>query len=158
MQIIAPNVLTVINKHYPQLNPITLAKIISVDTDASNQLLTIKFAYSSPAIATDVVNYLAQQFVQKETANLKNQLDFYEHLLQQTIPSLTNHINTLNTTIQNLTMLPAGQGRATRQTLVTSEYQVNADESTLFTDQEALRIYNARAHCLHRHTLLCSPR
>ncbi len=139
-QIIAPNVLTVINKHYPQLNPITLAKIISVDTDASNQLLTIKFAYSSTAIATDVVNYLAQQFVQKETANLKNQLDFYEHLLQQTIPSLTNQINTLNTTIQNLTTSPpAGQGRATRQTLVMSEYQVNADESTLFTDQEALQ-------------------
>lgn len=139
-QVTAPNLLLIISKHYPQLNPITLAKIISVGTDASNQLLTIKFSYSSPAIAADVVNYLAQQFVKKETTDLKSQLDFYEHLLQQTIPSLTNQINTLNTTIQNLTNSPPpGQGRSTRQTLVISEYQVNADESTLFTDQEALQ-------------------
>jgi capsular polysaccharide biosynthesis protein len=139
-QITSPNLLTIINKHYPQLNPITLAKLVSVGTDASNQLLTIKFAYSSPAIAADVVNYLAQQFVQKETADLKHQLDFYESSLKQSIPALINNIDTLNTTIQNLTTSPPpGQGRSTRQTLVISEYQVNADESTLFTDQEALQ-------------------
>lgn len=139
-QITSPNLLLTISKHYPQLNPITLAKIISVTADASNQLLTIQFANSSPAIAADVVNYLALQFVQKETADLKHQLDYYEQSLKQTIPALINQINTLNTTIQNLTTSPpAGQGRTTRQTLVLDEYQVNLDESNLFTDQEALQ-------------------
>ncbi|MHB8596654.1 MAG: hypothetical protein ACYDER_07570 [Ktedonobacteraceae bacterium] len=139
-QITSPNLLTIVNKHYPQLNPITLAKIISVGTDASNQLLTIKFSDTSPNTASDVVNYLAQQFVQKETANLKYQLDYYERLLKQEVPALISHIDSLNTTIQNLiTSPPAGQGRATRQTLVLDEYQVNVDESNLFIDQEALQ-------------------
>lgn len=139
-QITAPNLLMIVNKHYPQLNPITLAKIISIGVGANNQLLTIKFADTSPDIAADVVNYLAQQFVQKETAYLKYQLDYYERLLKQEIPTLTSHIYSLNTTIQNLTASPPpGQGRSTRQTIVLSEYQVNLDESNLFTDQEALQ-------------------
>ena len=157
-QITSPNLLDIINKHYPQLNPITLAKIISVATDASNQLLTIKFSYTSPAIAADVVNYLAQQFVQKETADLKHQLDFYESSLKQTIPTLTNQINTLNATIQNLTTSPpAGQGRTTRQTLVLSEYQVNLDESNLFSDQEALQDIQRTRHLFSSAYIIMQP-
>lgn len=158
-QITSPDMLTIVNKHYPQLNAITLAKIISVSTDASNQLLTITFSDTSPNIAADVVNYLAQQFVQKETADLKNQLDYYESSLKQTIPTLINKINTLNATIQNLTASPPlpGQGRTTRQTLVLSEYQVNVDESNLFTDQEALQDMQRTRHLFSSAYVITQP-
>lgn len=139
-QITSLDMLDIVSKHYPRLNALTLEKLIVVSTDASNQLLTITFTDISPAGAADIVNYLAQQFVHREIANLKQQIDYYENWLQKTIPSLTQQINALNLEIQNLpATITTGNGRTIRRTIVLDQYQLNVDEASLYNYQEALK-------------------
>jgi hypothetical protein len=99
---------------------------------------------SKPAAAADIANYLALQFVEKQSATLQHELTYYQQWLQQEITRLTNEINTLNEQIQALQppqtrpsdhpVLPPQQ----RIILNNDQYRVNNDVRSLYLYNQAL--------------------
>jgi len=143
-QVATPTVLAIINKHYPRLSRLELEKNILVSTDQTNQLLLISVIDFHPQSAADIANYLAQQFVTTQIANLLRQIDYYQNWLQQTIPSLTSEINKLNLELQQLTSQPIIDP-STQQTIQMDKNRLDFDEQNLFSYQEALKdIQNTR--------------
>jgi len=143
-QVATPTVLAIITKHYPRLSRLELEKNILVSTDQANQLLLISVIDFHPQSAADIANYLAQQFVTTQIANLLRQIDYYQNWLQQTIPSLTSEINKLNLELQQLTSQPTIDP-STQQTIQMDKNQLDFDEQNLFSYQEALKdIKNTR--------------
>ena len=143
-QVVTPSLLTIINKHYPRLSRLELEKNILVSTDQANQLLLISVIDFHPQSAADIANYLAQQFITTQSANLLRQVDYYQNWLQQTIPSLTTEINKLNLELQQLTSQPTIDP-STQQTIQMDKNRLDFDEQNLFSYQEALKdIKNTR--------------
>lgn len=137
-EVTSPVILNYIAKHYPRLVG-HLKENIAISGDSNNQLLLIKVTDIAPASAADIANFLAQQFVKTQTGNLKRQLDYYEHWLQQQIPALTNQINTLNTSIQTATQnLTTPADRTQLQSISQQESQAFQDEHSLYNYQQAL--------------------
>lgn len=150
-QVAPPNVLDYILKHYPRLTYSRLQKNIVFSTDSDNRILLIDVTDVFPQSAVDIANYLAQQFVRTQTANLYRQLDYYQNWLQQNIPVLTGEIDKLNLQIQQLTPPPAPHKNATpidpntQRTISTDQYKLDLDERNLYNYQQALRdIQNTR--------------
>ncbi len=137
-QVASPPLLTIISKHYPRLSRLQLEKNIQVSTDKTNQLLLISVSDIHPQSAADIANYLAQQFITTQIANLMRQIDYYQNWLQQTIPSLTTEINKLNLELQQLTSQPTIDPTAQR-TIQMDQNQLDFDEQNLFSYQEALK-------------------
>jgi hypothetical protein len=86
----------------------------------------------------DIANYLAQQFVATQIANLLRQIDYYQNWLKQTVPSLTTEINKFNLALQQLTSQPTIDP-TTQRTIQMDENQLDFDEQNLFSYQEALK-------------------
>jgi len=126
-----PEVLNIISKAYPRLTIAQLQTDIVATTDIDNQVLLITVTDISPRSAANIANYLAQRFVQTQTADLLRQLTYYQGWLKQTISQLNNQINQLSTQIQNLASLPA---RAS----ATDQYQLAIDQENLSQYQQAL--------------------
>jgi capsular polysaccharide biosynthesis protein len=150
-QVAPPGVLDYILKHYPRLTYSRLQRAIVFSTDSDNRILLINVTDIFPQSAVDIANYLAQQFVRTQKANLYRQLDYYQNWLQQNIPVLTGEINRLNLQIQQLTPPPAPRKNATpidpntQRTLSTDQYTLDLDERNLYNYQQALRdIQNTR--------------
>jgi len=137
-QVASPALLTIISKHYPRLGRLQLQKNIQVSTDKTNQLLLISVTDIHPQSAADIANYLAQQFITTQIANLMRQIDYYQNWLQQTIPSLTTEINKLSLDLQQLTSQPTITPTAQR-TIQMDQNQLDFDEQNLFSYQQALK-------------------
>ena len=153
-QVVTPTLLTTINKHYPRLSRQELEKNILVSTDQANQLLLISVTDSHPQSAADIANYLAQQFVATQNANLLRQIDYYQNWLQKTIPPLTTKIDTLNLELQQLTSQPTIDP-ATGQTMQMDQNQLDFDEQNLFSYQQAFKdIKNTRPLFAKAYTIL----
>src|SRR5258708_20878078 len=143
-KVATPTILAIINKHYPRLSRLELEKNILVSTDQTNQLLLISVIDFHPQSAADIANYLAQQFVTTQIANLLRQIDYYQNWLQQTIPSLTSEINKVSLELQQLTSQPT-INPSTQQTIQMDKNRLDFDEQNLFSYQEALKdIQNTR--------------
>jgi capsular polysaccharide biosynthesis protein len=143
-QVTAPPVLTAINKRYPRLSIARLKMAINVSADSANHILLIRVTDSKPKAAADIANYLALQFVAKQSASLQHELAYYQQWLQQAITHLTSEINALNEEIQTLQPpqtrpadhpVPSPQQRIT---LNTDQYTVNNDIRSLYLYRQAL--------------------
>lgn len=151
-RVATPPVLTIIIKHYPRLSRQELKNNIVVSTDAAHRLMSIKVTDTSPRGAADIANFLAQQFVIAQTAELSRQLDYYRNWLQQSIPSLTAEINRLNSELQRLTPPIAQHGTTTvtdpttQRTITTDQSRLDSDERNLYSYQQAFNdLQNTRA-------------
>jgi capsular polysaccharide biosynthesis protein len=143
-QVATPPVLTAINKRYPRLSIARLKTAINVTADSANHILLIRVTDSKPEAAADIANYLALQFVEKQSGSLQHELMYYQQWLQQEITHLTSEINALNEQIQALQppktkpsdhpVLPAQQ----RITLSNDQYRVNNDIRSLYLYNQAL--------------------
>ncbi len=143
-QVTAPPVLTAINKRYPRLSIARLKMAINVTSDSFNRILLIRVTDSKPKAAADIANYLALQFVAKQSASLQHELAYYQQWLQQEITHLTSEINALNEEIQTLQPpqtkpadhpVPSPQQRII---LNTDQYTVNNDIRSLYLYRQAL--------------------
>lgn len=142
-QVAPPVQIDIIQKHYPRLSRATLTKNIVVTENADKQSLVIQVTDISPQSATDIANYLAQHFVQSQTAELQRQLSYYDHWLPQRISSLQSEIGKLSLQIQQLT--PVQQPHtvtpplspANQRTLATDQSQLDADQRDLYSSQQA---------------------
>jgi hypothetical protein len=143
-QVATPALLSIISKHYPRLGRLQLEKNILVSTDKTNQLLLISVTDIHPQSAADIANYLAQQFVTTQIANLLRQIDYYQNWLQKTIPPLTTEINKLNLELEQMTSQPT-ISPLTQRTIQMDQNQLDFDEQNSFSYQEALKdIQNTR--------------
>ncbi|GHO91863.1 hypothetical protein KSF_019110 [Reticulibacter mediterranei] len=143
-QVATPPVLIAINKRYPRLSIARLKTAINVTADSSNHILLIRVTDSKPEAAADIANYLALQFVEKQSAGLQHELTYYQQWLQQEITRLTSEINALNEQIQALQppktkpsdhpVLPTQQ----RIILNNDQYRVNNDIRSLYLYNQAL--------------------
>lgn len=142
-QVATPAILTTIIKHYPRLSRSDLKKNIVVTSDTLDNFLLISVTDISPASATDIANFLAQQFVDKYTNNLRLQLSYFQGWLQQSISRLNTEINKLNSEVQSLTPPPLPRSEATpitpaaQQTIRLDEFQLYLDERDLYRYQQA---------------------
>lgn len=150
-QVAPPAQLDIIQKHYPRLTHATLLKDIVVTENADKQSLVIHVTDISSASATDIANYLAQHFVEKQTADLQRQLSYYDHWLPQKIASLQSEIGKLSLQIQQLTPVPQPHtvtpplSPADQRTLATDQTRLDTDQRDLYSTQQAYTdLQNAR--------------
>jgi capsular polysaccharide biosynthesis protein len=137
-QVVTPAQLTIISKHYPRLSRLELAKNILVSADKTEQLLLISVTDSHPQSAADIANYLAQQFITTQIANLMRQIDFYQNWQQRSMASLNTDINKLSLELQQLTSQPTITP-TTQSTIQMDQNQLGFDEQSLFSSEEALK-------------------
>jgi len=142
-QVAPPAQLDIIQKHYPRLSHATLTKNIIVTENADKQSLVIHVTDIDALSAIDIANYLAQHFVQSQTADLQRQLNYYDHWLPQKIASLQSEIGRLSLQIQQLT--PVQQPHtvtpplspANQRTLASDQSQLDVDQRDLYSTQRA---------------------
>lgn len=143
--VVMPAELTAINQHYPRISIAALRRAINITTDDANHILLIRVTDSKPGSAVDIANYLAQQFVQMQTANLQRQLAYYQTTLQARIQQLMSEIDQLNAQITQLQPPLARSADAVpispqaRITLNADQYKVNNDVHDLYINQQALK-------------------
>jgi capsular polysaccharide biosynthesis protein len=144
-KVVSPQILSIINKHYPRLGPSQLQQDILVTADSSNRLLLISVTDISSRSAADIANFLAQQFVITQTSELNRQLDYYEKKLQHEIPAVNSDITNRSLAISSLepplvrhaAIVPISP--TVQRTIATDLYYLDQDESNLYNYQQALR-------------------
>lgn len=142
-QLDSPIILDAIIKAYPHLSYSQLEKAITIEIDGINQLMLIDVTDTFPNRAADIANSLAQRFVSTETANLNQQIDYYDKWLEQNISLLKDAIQRLRTETQQLRSRPADP--AINQSIGENEYKLESDEGNLYNYQQALiEIQNSR--------------
>lgn len=141
--VVNPVILNYINKHYPRLTKTDLQTNIAVTGDKVRLLLYISVSDISPNSAADIANYLAQQFVQTQNADLAKQLDYYQNFLKTQVSQLNDEINKLNLQIQQLEPPPGPSKNqvplspTAKQTINSDQYQLDSEERDLYKYQLA---------------------
>lgn len=157
-----PAQLNIIQQHYPQFTTAVLQKEIVVTEDTDKQTLVIRVTDSSPQFATDIANYLMQQFVHAQMANLQRQIDYYTTWLPQQISTLQQAVGTLSLQIQQLTPVPQRHNApvtpispADQRTIASDQYQLDVDQRQLYSFQNAYAdLQNSRPQFAKAFTVL----
>lgn len=103
---LSPALLYRIIKVYPRFTLTQLEQEIAVSSDQSRQLLVIRATDTSPVTAADIVNFLAQSFVQIQTTAITRQLLYYQRWLLHNMACLNNDIKKQYTLIST-TLAPS---------------------------------------------------
>lgn len=139
-----PAILNRISATYPWLSLNQLQKSLAVSVDGTNQIIQINMTSVSPFASADVANFIAQQFVKSQRAQLSRELNFYQQSLQHSINTLNNQVNQLNTQINALVPQAKLTGQAPSlspaqlRTLTEAEDARNLAVRTLYNDQQAV--------------------
>ncbi len=131
-------------KHYPRLSKFDLQKDIVVTSDDLHEMIFISMTDITQASASNIDNYLAQNFINTQNADIDRQVNYYINYLQQQISQLTNEVNNLNAQINANTPPPVPQKQATpptatqKQTIFQDQNKLDLDKRTIYNYQQSL--------------------
>ncbi len=139
-QVAPPAQLDNIQKHYPRIPHAELTKNIVVIEDSNKQTIQIHVTDIYPQSAIDIANYLAQQFVHSQSAELQRQTNYYASWLPQNIATLQAEVGKLGLQIQQLTPVQQ-RGVVTPPISTANQRIIAADQNQLGVDQRKLYYY-----------------
>src|ERR1051326_7428277 len=142
-QVLSPAIMYRIMHTYHRFSLSQLQHAVGVTTDQTKQVLLINVTTIEPRIAADIANFLAQNFVQTQTASITRQIEYYKQWMQGNITRLNDEINQLNQQITKSTPPKPLRGApppltpSQRITINQYQTQLNQARHTLYTDQQA---------------------